>query len=213
MKNTREIKTIVCYGDSNTWGKVPRKNERYPRDVRWPGALQNLLGNKFEVISEGLCGRTFIAVDPEKPHRSGMGSLQSILESASPIDLLIIMLGTNDIKTTYNLTPEEIADHLQQTIKFSRKVNEDDAVPKILVVCPSPVITPGTNDLDSRMIPGPKAFKSLPGLFKDVAQKLNCGFINAGDYVSSSEVDGYHLDSESHIKLAGVINDWIKENI
>lgn len=51
-------KTILCYGDSNTWGNVPSSFLRYPRDVRWPAVLQNLLGEDYEVISEGLCGRT-----------------------------------------------------------------------------------------------------------------------------------------------------------
>lgn len=204
-------KTILCYGDSNTWGNVPRSDDRYPRDIRWTGALQNLLGKGYEVISEGLCGRTFIAVDPAKPHRTGITHLQAILESADPIDVVIVMLGTNDIKVTYKLTPAEIAAHVLQTIEFIRNVKDLEKIPEILIICPPPVIIPQTNDLDSRMILGPEAFRILPGLYKEVAQRQSCGFINAGEYISSSKIDGYHLDAEGHMKLAEIIHTWIQK--
>lgn len=213
IEKPKSIQTILCYGDSNTWGRVPRSDKRYPRDVRWPGALQNFLGEKYEVISEGLGGRTLVAVNPEKPQKTGITHLQAILESADPIDLLIIMLGTNDVKSTYKLTPAEIAGHLLQTIEFARNVKSLEKIPKILVICPPPVIVPETNDLDERMLPGLEAFKVLPNLYKEVVQRHDCGFINAGDYISSSKIDGYHLDEESHLKLAKVIGEWIKENI
>ncbi len=213
MIPTNQAKTILCYGDSNTWGNVPRSEDRYPRNVRWPGALQALLGEEYEVISEGLCGRTFVAVDLAKPHRTGITHIQAILESADPIDLVVIMLGTNDVKTTYNLAPTEIAGHLLQTIEFTRKIKDLEKIPKILIVCPPSVIVPVTNDLDPRMVPGLDSFKVLPNLYREVAEKNDCGFINAGDYISSSKIDGYHLGAEAHKKLAEVIGKWIKENL
>ncbi len=210
MKST---KTILCYGDSNTWGNVPRSDKRYPRDIRWPGALQNILGEEYEVISEGLCGRTLAAEEPTKPHRTGITHLQAIVESADPVDAIIIMLGTNDIKTTYNLTPNKIADHLSQTVEFIKNMQGLEYNPKILIACPPPVIIPQTNDLDSRMIPGLEAFKVLPNLYKEVAQKHSCSFINAGDHISSSKIDGYHLDADGHLKLARVFGEWVKGNV
>ena len=205
-------KTILCYGDSNTWGNIPRSDKRYPRDIRWPGALQNILGNEYEVISEGLCGRTFVAENHKKPHRTGITHLQAIVKSADPVDVVIIMLGTNDVKATYNLTPNDIKEHLLQTIQFIRNLKDLEKIPKILVICPPPVIIPETNDLDPRMIPGLQAFKILPSLFKEIAKIHDCGFINSGDYVSSSKIDGYHLDGESHLKLAKVIGEWVVGN-
>jgi lysophospholipase L1-like esterase len=213
MTSPVTTKTILCYGDSNTWGNIPRTDRRYSRDVRWPGALQNLLGKEYEVISGGLCGRTLVAEDSKKPHRTGITHLQAILESTDPIDGLIIMLGTNDIKSIYNLTPVEIAGHLLQTIEFVRKIKDLEKIPHILIVCPPPVINPETNDLDSRMVPGLEAFKVLPSLYKEIAQKSDCGFINAGDYISSSKIDGYHLDEEGHLILAKVIEKWITQNM
>ncbi len=203
------MKTILCYGDSNTWGSIPRTDNRYPKEIRWPGALGNLLGNGYEVISEGLCGRTFAAINPSKPHRTGITHLHAILESHDPLDLVIIMLGTNDIKTTYGLSAEEIAKDLEKTIELIRSDEVDISDLKILVICPPPVIEPSTKDLDPRMTNGAMLFKKLPSLFKDICNKHDCAFINAGDHVSSSLVDGYHLDESSHIKLAKVIAEKV----
>ena len=215
-------KTILCYGDSNTWGNVPRSDKRYPRSVRWPSVLQKLLGEDYEVISEGLCGRTFVAMDGAKQHRTGISYLQVLLESHDPIDLIVIMLGTNDIKTTYNLTAEEVAQDLEETI-FSIKNPklELEKIPRTLIICPPPVIQPSVNprskegqELDEGMARGIELFKSLPSLFKEVAKRHQCYFLNAGDYVSSSTVDGYHLDKKSHLKLAEVVkNEVLKMKI
>lgn len=205
------VKTILCYGDSNTWGSIPCTDDRYPRSVRWPGALQNLLGDEYEVVSEGLCGRTLVAVDPKKPHRTGITHLQSILESGDPIDLVIIMLGTNDIKSTYNLTAEQIAEHLDQTIFFIQKGKSDlEKIPKILVVCPPPILIPDVGTLDERVARGIELFKVLPSLYEQVSEKNGCDFINAGEYISSSKTDGYHFTKEGHLKLAEVLSEFIK---
>ncbi len=200
-------KVILCYGDSNTWGNVPRTDNRFPRSVRWPGALQVLLGEGYEVISEGLCGRTFVAAEPDKPHRTGITHLRAIIESADPVDLLIIMLGTNDVKSTFNLSAPDIAGHLEQTIQFIKSGKSDlEKIPKILIVCPPPVIMPSDGDLDPRMVRGIEICKGLPALYKAVAEKNDCLFIDAGDHISSSAIDGYHLDADSHMKLAEVIS-------
>jgi lysophospholipase L1-like esterase len=118
------------------------------------------------------------------------------------------MLGTNDVKNTYNLSAEEIAEHLEQTIKLVRET-EDIQQPQILVVCPPPVIMPSDGQLDSRMGRGIEMFKQLPPLYKKVAEKNGCDFIDAGDHISSSTIDGYHMDAGAHLKLAKVLNDFI----
>jgi lysophospholipase L1-like esterase len=211
MKIGDSIRTVICYGDSNTWGNIPRSDERYPRNIRWPGALQDILGNTYDVISEGLCGRTFVALDPAKQHRTGITHLQSILETNDPIDLVIVMLGTNDVKTTYGLTAEEISQDLEETIFLIRSEKVDlEKDPKILIICPPPVIDPKTKDLDGRMVNGPEIFKSLPKYYKEVAERNDCEFINAGEYISSSDVDGYHLGKEAHLRLAEVISEKVK---
>lgn len=207
-------KTILCYGDSNTWGNVPRSDRRWPRSVRWPSVLQSLLGDEYEVMSEGLCGRTFVAVDPERPHRTGITHLQAMLESNDPVDAVIIMLGTNDMKSTYGLDAKAIALHLEETIKLIKSDKLDlEQTPAILVVCPPAVIKPALkaksplgNELDERMVRALDISKELPNLFKIVAKKYGCLFLNAGDFICSSTIDGYHLDADGHLKLAHAIS-------
>lgn len=204
--------TILCWGDSNTWGSVPRSDARYARSVRWPGALQCLLGDDYEVVSEGLCGRTLVALDSAKPHRSGITHLKAALESADPVDYVIVMLGTNDVKSTYNLSAEEVAGHLDQTLALVMSGDADLVKkPKILVICPPAIIVPKDGNLDERMVRGVELFKKLPELYRQVASKYECGYINAQDHVSSSDVDGYHLDAEAHLMLAQVIKVWIQK--
>ena len=103
------MKNILCFGDSNTWGYSPIDGTRYPLDIRWTGVLQKSLGTDYRIIEEGLNGRTTFINEDERPLRSGSDVLQIILESHRPLDFVIIMLGTNDLKVEFNLSVEEIA--------------------------------------------------------------------------------------------------------
>ena len=200
MNINDSVKTIVCYGDSNTWGRVPKAG-RYPRSVRWTGVLQKLLGDNYEIVSEGVGGRTFVAVDPENPWRCGITHLKSILRNSFPIDLVVIMLGTNDIKLKYHLDPEDIAKHLEQTIDLIRT----EEIKNILVVCPPDIVIPESGIEDPRYIGGSERIKKLAVVFKEVADKYGCDFLDAGQYITSSKIDGFHFDPEGHKKLAEVL--------
>ena len=101
------MKNILAFGDSNTWGLIPGTKERYPDEIRWTGLVQNKL-NDTKIIEEGLCGRTTVFEDEIRPFRKGVDTLPLILESASPLDGVIIMLGTNDCKTYYHANPLSI---------------------------------------------------------------------------------------------------------
>ncbi|HLC49711.1 MAG TPA: GDSL-type esterase/lipase family protein [Candidatus Andersenbacteria bacterium] len=205
-------KTILCYGDSNTWGSVPRSSERYPYSIRWTSILQYMLGDEYEVIVNGVCGRTLVASNPEKPWLCGITHLQAILESAKPVSLIIIMLGTNDVKSTYSLSAEDIQKHLEQTVLLIQENQINlEAIPKVLVVCPAPVITPAINDLDEQMVRGLDIFPQLPKAYKETADRYGCEFLNAGDSIQSSSIDGYHLNAEAHEKLAEIISTAIKK--
>ena len=199
MNTNDSAKTIICYGDSNTWGRVPKAG-RYPRSVRWTGGLQNLLGDEYEVVSEGVGGRTFVVVDPENPWRAGITHLKSILRNNLPIDLMIVMLGTNDVKTKFKLEPEDIAKHLQQTIDLIRTEDIKD----ILIVCPPDIVMPESGIEDPRYIGGSEKIKKLPKLFNEIAEKNGCGFVDAGKYITSSKIDGFHFDPDAHARLAEV---------
>ena len=95
------MKHILCYGDSISWGTVPGTRQRYPFEIRWPGVLQLNLGPHVRVIEECLSGRTTALEDPYRPGRNGLASFLPILQSHSPLDLVIILLGTNDLKSFY----------------------------------------------------------------------------------------------------------------
>jgi lysophospholipase L1-like esterase len=203
-----DAKTILCFGDSNTWGSIPsfHPHQRYPRSIRWPYALQALLGDSFEVISEGLSARTLVAHNPDKPERTGITHLPALLRTAEPLSLVIIMLGTNDVKSIYNLNAEDIAHHLGQTIELIQNYQKDLAV---LVVCPPTPIFNATGHIDPRMVRGPEIFSTLPDLYKKVADKYGAHFLNAADHIISSTKDGYHLEPEAHLKLAEVLSQII----
>src|SRR5262245_24792180 len=103
------MKTVLCYGDSITWGRNARDGSRFPFEQRWPGVLQARLGAEFRIIEEGLGGRTVATDSWVMPHRDGRAMLAPILESHAPLDWVIIMLGTADCATTYRLTIGDIA--------------------------------------------------------------------------------------------------------
>jgi lysophospholipase L1-like esterase len=201
-------KTIVCYGDSNTWGRVP-EGERYPRSVRWVGALQNLLGDNYEVINEGLNGRTFVAEDPTALYKTGITHLRSMIKTSLPIDLMIVMLGTNDVKVQYNLTAEKIAKDLETTIKLIKEYE----IKKILVLCPPAIVDRKDGIIDERYVNRKSVTEELAANYQRIAEKEGCSFLDAGKYITCSVVDGFHFEPEAHKKLAEVLSEEIKKTI
>ena len=116
------MKSILAFGDSNTWGLVPGSKtlERYPDTVRWTGILQKSVSDT-RIIEEGLCGRTTVFEDALRPGRKGVASLSISLESQCPVDAVILMLGTNDCKAFYNVTPETIGLGIEQCVNEIEK--------------------------------------------------------------------------------------------
>ncbi len=108
---------ILCFGDSNTYGYCPDGSGRFDADTRWTGLLQKKLGTNDRIIEEGLCGRTTVFSDELREGRRGLDTIGILLESHAPVDLLILMLGTNDCKTRYNASAGTIAKGLEQVIK------------------------------------------------------------------------------------------------
>ena len=108
---------IVCFGDSNTWGYNPHTATRYPEDVRWTGLLQEMLGNDYKVIEEGQNGRTIATDDPCEGERNGIKVIVPCIESQKPFDLLILMLGTNDLKGKFRYCASDIAGEMEQMLE------------------------------------------------------------------------------------------------
>jgi lysophospholipase L1-like esterase len=211
------VKTILCYGDSNTWGYNPRTAKRYDHKTRWPMVLNEILNKNalpenpaWWVIEEGLNARTSCREDPVEGDRNGLRQLVPILESHRPLDVVAVMLGTNDLKYRFNPIAYDIARGVQQVAKaiLKSETGPDDTAPKVLMICPPATVeSPVFKHLFGNSI---ELSKQLPPLYRALAHECGADFLDAGKIVKSSPADGIHLDPEEHRKLAEAVADWVK---
>ncbi|MGI9395708.1 MAG: SGNH/GDSL hydrolase family protein [Boseongicola sp.] len=200
---------VLCYGDSNTFGTGPMASlgddPIHPKDVRWPGIMAAELGPEWDVIVEGLGGRTTVHDDPiEGAYRNGLRTLQATLESHRPIDVLIICLGTNDTKQRFNLGAQDIALGVARLVNEAAKL---DLVGKTLVICPPPVRELG--DL-AEIFQGAEArCKDLPKHLARFASENEAAFLDAGELIAVDDVDGVHWSAASH----GVLGKAVAEKV
>lgn len=210
------MQNILCYGDSNTWGASVEGHAdgRYPHDVRWTGALQTNLGDDYNIIAEGLGGRTTVTDDPiEGAFRNGRTPFLAILHSHKPLDWVVILLGTNDLKARFNKSAHEIAlgaGVLVDDVKREAIANEGKQV-KILLICPPPIIEACDTPI-AILVGGEAKSKALPAYYQDVATKANVHFLEAGQCIKTSRVDGAHWAASQHKILAGQVAKIIAQN-
>lgn len=207
-------KTIVCFGDSNTFGAVPTlsrtQNRRFAPDRRWPGVMARRLGNGFHLVEEGQNGRTTVHPDPiDGLHRDGRTGMSIMLDSHTPIDLLILMLGTNDLKSRFSVQPVDIVDSMEVLARMvlSSGAGPDGASPKLLIVAPPPIQEVGR--LGEMFLGGAGKSARFAELYADLARRLDVPFVDAGSVIEVSAVDGIHLDSDSHRALGLAIADVV----
>jgi len=193
-------KTILAYGDSNTWGEPPGGIGRYDRESRWTGILEALLGSGFHVVEEGLCGRTTAFDDVLTPNRNGLTYIPIALETHSPIQLLIIMLGTNDLNARFNLSPREIARGVEQLVLCAK--NFRPSINHILLIAPPLVVPADEKEIRDSFTGAIDKSKMLAAELAKVADDNGCHFFDAASVARSSPVDGVHLDAQEHAKLA-----------
>ena len=207
---------ILCYGDSNTWGYVSGSDhKRYGNNERWTKLLTKKLGEKYEIIEEGLNGRTLISDDDRegKEGRNGYEYLLPCLDTHDPIDMVILMLGTNELKAQYNRSAEQIGEIIEQyyvkTILY-RKIELEHNSPKLIIIAPVEI------DEDVKYRSEEKVFlgaeeksKKLNDIYKNIAEKYNCYFLNNRELKTG--IDGIHLTKESHEKLAELLKEKIEE--
>lgn len=218
-KKSAAEKRVLCYGDSNTWGAIPGpEKRRHPRDARWPSVLADALGSGYTVLDEGLCGRTTAHDDTVEVglvvDRNGMRDFGGILDTHSPLDLVVIMLGTNDLKQRYNLSVVDIALSVANLAKIAGipDFGPDLKRPaEVLVVCPPPILEVG-DYFGSMFRGGAEKSKNLPEAFRAIVEKV-APVLYAGDHVQSDPVDGIHLSPKSHDKLGKAIAKWIKAHV
>ncbi len=204
--NVNVKKRILCFGDSNTWGDPPNGVGRYPTSVRWTGLLQEKLGEDYEVIEEGLCGRTTVLDDPKEVGRNGKTYLKPCLETHNPIDLVILMLGTNDLKERFDQSAKQIAENNEELIKIVKQygLNVDGSSPIILLI--SPAWVDENSEIPMEGMQGAEAkSKQFGKFYQGVAERQGCEFLDISLFVQPSRIDGCHFEVESHARIAEVL--------
>ncbi len=204
---------ILCIGDSNTWGYNPENGWRH--ENRWTKVLQKLMPEN-EIVEEGMNGRTLLSVDPFIKERCGIMGLKMLLMSHKPIDCVVVMLGTNELKNSFECSAEYVAKGIEEFIN----VIKDEAMwdrfyaPRLLVVSPilirEELIVNGDvfGGYDEKSV---RESRRLAGAIEIVCKKYDVDFINAADYAVASLVDNLHMDEENHGKLAVAMCEKLRE--
>ena len=204
---------VLCIGDSNTWGFNPETKLRFKN--RWTKVLETLLPED-EIIEEGLSGRTVISIDPKNPWLCGINSLRCILETHQPVDLVILMIGSNEHKNIFNSGANFIAGGIDEFIKIIKNpfTCEKYPVPELLVISPVElkeklIEVEGEGGIfDENSI---KNSKLLPRALEELCKRRNIFFMKASDFAEASSIDGIHMTEENHFKLAHGIKNKIIE--
>ena len=213
-----EKRKIVCFGDSNTHGYNSKTGGRFSENERWTKLLDKYLGEEYDIAEEGLEGRTACFEDPLFEGLCGYNYIYPCIMTHKPIDLLIIMLGTNDVKERFSATPENIAKAMERLIQ--KVLNTPEAFinkPNILLMCP-PAINSGYEETYVYGEMGKNCVeksRALAPLYKQVAELKGTHFIDAGSIegVDMYPYDHMHLSLDAHDNLAKYLAKAIPDMI
>ncbi len=200
------MRTLLLFGDSNTHGTMPMPDldfeGRFSREERWAGRLAKLLSD-WEVIAEGHPGRTTLHDDPiEGPHRNGLTVLPALLESHRPVDVVLVMLGTNDLKHRFSVNAPDIGLSLERLVRMIQAsgAGPGGGAPGVLLVAPPPVVEIGC--LAGMFAGGAAKSRGLAKEVQAAAQRTGVPFLDAGRLVKVSPIDGIHYDADANPVLA-----------
>lgn len=204
---------ILCYGDSNTWGCEPVTMKRYDFAVRWPGVMQRALGSDFHVYENALNGRTTVFEDPIEEGRCGKAGFPAVLEGCSPLDLVIIMLGTNDCKARFHQNPWDIGWGMDLLVQYVKRVKcgSDKGDPKILVVSP-PRMGGDWDATPHGTVFGPESERRaerLPAVYAEIARLNGVDFFDAAPHAEPG-ADCVHLLPGSHQRLGEAMAEKVR---
>ena len=212
-------KYIMCYGDSNTYGYNPHTGFRFEEDIRWPGRLAKILGQEYKIIEEGLNGRTTDVTPSDEIFKNGMYCLEPCVRTHMPLDLMVIMLGSNDMKKVFAQTEKMIGEHIRQMIQKAKEVSaykDPEGKPvRILLVSPihitKDILTgPFRDGFNETSI---AVSEKLAAVYEKIAEEEGCAFMNAAFYATPGRLDGLHLEEEGHEQLALAMAGKIREII
>lgn len=210
-------KSILCFGDSLTWGWIPvvegSPTHRYAYQDRWTGAMASHLGDGYHIIEEGLSARTTSLDDPNDPRLNGSAYLPSAIASHLPLDLVVVLLGTNDTKSFFRRTPYEIANGMAklvgQILTGGGGIGTPYPAPKALVVAPPP-LTPMPHPFFQGMFGGGhEKSAALAEQYRAMADFMKVDFLNAGDFITTDGCDGIHFTAENNRDLGKAIADKV----
>jgi lysophospholipase L1-like esterase len=215
---------VLAFGDSNTFGSQPSAlaggpAPRYASDERWPGVAQRLLGSGFEIIESGLPGRT-LDVDAYAlpadygPSLSGALALPIAIRSNNPIDLVVLMLGTNDCKSSYARDSSALSAAAERLLAIVAHTNSPTVypAPMALLVAPPPLdpsvsagrfgaeFSNSSLELSQRLGRCLSAVVRLPGQH----------FFDAAAVVRTDGIDGLHLSANAHQQLGAALAERIR---
>ena len=204
------MSTILVYGDSNSHGTPPLVDlgdvDRFDKAHRWPHVMASHLGNTHDVICEALPGRTTVHDDHiEGGMRNGLTVLPAILQSHKPLDLVVLMLGTNDLKIRFSVSAWEIARSLERLVGDIR-LGQPEA--DICVVAPANVREIGT--LKEAFAKAENRQENLSNCIKQMTDRTGVHFVDANAHVTVSDIDGVHWDPEQHVKFGKVMAETVK---
>ncbi|NSW75324.1 MAG: SGNH/GDSL hydrolase family protein [Candidatus Atribacteria bacterium] len=200
-------KVILCFGDSLTWGFNPENGERYPREKRWTFLLERELGEGWRIIEEGLNGRTTGFDDPIEGDKNGRRHLPVLLESHRPLDLVVIMLGTNDLKGRFGLSAAGIAQSVGVLVDI---VLKSGASSKVLLVAPPPLAELTRLATVWGFEGAVEKSRRLAEYYEVTARWHRCHFFDAGKVVRTSNLDGVHWEEEENQKFAQALAQEIR---
>ena len=203
------MKSILAYGDSNTWGLIPGTSERFPWEVRWTGVLQKQCADA-QVIEEGLCGRTTAFEDALRPGRKGCAALPLILETHSPLDAAVLMLGTNDCKPVYGANAFSIGKGIVLCLDaLERSLPAEH----ILLVSPiwlgEDVWKPGKDPEFCRN--SVTLSRELKAVYRRIAAERGTAFLAASDIAAADEADNEHRNRDGHAAFAAAVREKLTE--
>ena len=211
------MKQILVYSDSLTWGIIPDTRNRLSFGDRWPGAMENILNDKertYRVIENCLNGRRTAWDDPFKPGRNGLQGIEQVIEMHSPLELVVLMLGTNDFQSMHDHNAWHSAQGIRSLIASIRQapIEPGMPVPQILLVVPPLIHTP-KGPIAPKFKGGENKCLGIAQEYKVVADEMDCLYFDSESVTSSSTVDGIHLDKEQHKVLGVALAEKIKESV
>jgi lysophospholipase L1-like esterase len=205
---------ILVYADSLSWGIIPTTRQRLPFVQRWPGVMELALvasGRPVRVIEDCLNGRRTVWDDPFKPGRNGLVGLAQRIEIHSPLDAVVLLLGTNDFQSMHGHNAWHSAQGIAALIAAIRQapIEPGMPVPPILVVAPPAIATP-KGPIAPKFAGAESRCVGLAAAYRQVCSEAGCHFLDAGEFVHSSRVDGVHLDLEQHLVLGQTVARFVE---